>query len=72
MEDVEIQPKNAPRNTNMMIEALVQHNHQQREARDCQEYQRQLDSHYRVGPHFTGRCSMCQGSPRTLEFHHGV
>ena len=44
MEDVEIQPKNAPRITNMMIEALAQHNRWQREARDRQEYQWQLDS----------------------------
>ena len=44
MEDVEIRPENAPCITNMMIEALAQHYHWQREARDCQEYQRQLDS----------------------------
>ena len=44
MEDVEIQPKNTPRIANMMIEALAQHDCWQREARDCQEYQRQLDS----------------------------
>ena len=39
MEDVEIRPENAPRITNMMIEALARHNRQQREARDRQEYQ---------------------------------
>ena len=44
MEDVEIWPENAPRIANVMIEALAWHNHQQREARDCQKYQRQLDS----------------------------
>ena len=44
MEDVEIRPKNAPRIANVMIEALAQHDRQQREARDRQEYQRQLDS----------------------------
>ena len=44
MEDVEIQPKNAPRITNVMIEALAWHDHWQREARDHQEYQWQLDS----------------------------
>ena len=44
MEDVEIQPENTPRIANMMIEALAQHDRQQREARDCQEYQWQLDS----------------------------
>ena len=44
IEDVEIWPENAPRITNVMIEALAQHDCQQREARDCQEYQRQLDS----------------------------
>ena len=44
MEDVEIWPKNAPRIANVMIEALAQHDRQQREARDRQEYQRQLDS----------------------------
>ena len=44
MEDVEIQPENAPRITNVMIEALAQHDRRQREARDRQEYQRQLDS----------------------------
>ena len=44
MEDVEIWPENAPHIANMMIEALTWHNHWQREARDCQEYQRQLDS----------------------------
>ena len=44
MEDVEIQPENAPRIANVMIEALAWHDRQQREARDCQEYQRQLDS----------------------------
>ena len=44
MEDVEIRPENSPRIANVMIEALAQHDHQQREARDCQEYQWQLDS----------------------------
>ena len=44
MEDVEIRPENTPRIANVMIEALAQHDRQQREARDCQEYQRQLDS----------------------------
>ena len=44
MEDVKIRPENAPRIANMMIEALAQHDHWQREARDCQEYQQQLDS----------------------------
>ena len=44
MEDVEIWPENAPRITNMMIEALAWYDRQQREARDHQEYQRQLDS----------------------------
>ena len=44
MEDVEIRPKNAPCITNVMIEALARHDCWQREARDCQEYQRQLDS----------------------------
>ena len=44
MEDVEIQPKNAPCIANVMIEALAWHDCRQREARDHQEYQRQLDS----------------------------
>ena len=44
MEDVEIWPENAPCITNMMIEALAWHDRWQREARDCQEYQQQLDS----------------------------
>ena len=44
MEDVEIQPENTPRIANVMIEALARHDHRQREARDCQEYQWQLDS----------------------------
>ena len=44
MEDVEIRPENTPRITNVMIEALAQHDHWHREARDCQEYQWQLDS----------------------------
>ena len=44
MEDVEIKPENAPHIANMMIEALAWHNHWQKEARDCQEYQRQLDN----------------------------
>ena len=44
MEDVEIQPENAPHIANVMIEALAWHDRWQREARDCQEYQRQLDS----------------------------
>ena len=44
MEDVEIRPKNAPCISNVMIEALAQHDRWQREARDCQEYQQQLDS----------------------------
>ena len=44
MEDVEIRPKNTLRIANMMIEALAQHDHWQREARDRQEYQQQLDS----------------------------
>ena len=44
MEDVDIKPENAPRITNVMIEALAWHNCQQKEARDHQEYQWQLDS----------------------------
>ena len=44
IKDVEIWPKNAPRITNMMIEALARHDRRQREARDHQEYQQQLDS----------------------------
>ena len=44
MEDVKIWPENTPHIANMMIEALAQHNCQQREARDHQEYQWQLDS----------------------------
>ena len=44
MGDVEIRPENAPHITNVMIEALAWHNRWQREARDCQEYQQQLDS----------------------------
>ena len=44
MEDVEIRPENAPRITNVMIEALAWHDRRQREARDCQEYQQQLDN----------------------------
>ena len=44
MEDVKVRPENAPHIANVMIEALAQHNHRQREARDHQEYQRQLDS----------------------------
>ena len=44
MEDVEIRPKNAPCIANMMIEALARHDRWQREARDHQEYQWQLDS----------------------------
>ena len=44
MEDVEIWPENAPHITNVMIEALARHDCWQREARDCQEYQWQLDS----------------------------
>ena len=44
MEDVEIRPENAPRITNVVIEALARHDCWQREARDCQEYQQQLDS----------------------------
>ena len=44
MEDVEIWPENAPCITNMMIIALARHDCWKREARDCQEYQRQLDS----------------------------
>ena len=44
MEDVKIRPENAPCIANMMIEALARHDRRQREARDCQEYQWQLDS----------------------------
>ena len=44
MEDVKIRPKNAPSIANVMIEALAQHDRWQREARDRQEYQQQLDS----------------------------
>ena len=44
MKDVEIRPENAPHIAKMMIEALVQHDHWQIEARDHQEYQRQQDS----------------------------
>ena len=44
MEDVEIWPEKAPRIANVMIEALARHDRRQREARDCQEYQQQLDS----------------------------
>ena len=43
MEDVEIRPDNAPHIANVMIEALAQHNHWHKEARDHQEYQRQQD-----------------------------
>ena len=42
--DVEIWPENTPRIANVMIEALARQDHRQREARDRQEYQRQLDS----------------------------
>ena len=38
MEDVEIRPENTPCIANVMIEALAQHDHRQREARDHQEY----------------------------------
>ena len=44
IEDVEIRPENAPCSANVMIKALAWHDCQQREARDCQEYQQQLDS----------------------------
>ena len=44
MEGIEIRPENAPHIGNVMIEALAWHDHRQREARDCQEYQWQLDS----------------------------
>ena len=44
MEDVQIRPENAPCIANVMIEALAWHDHWQREARDRQEYQQQLDS----------------------------
>ena len=44
MEDVEIRPENAPCIANMMTEALARHDRRQREARDHQEYQWQLDS----------------------------
>ena len=44
MEDVEIRPENTPHIANVMIQALARHDCQQREARDQQEYQRQLDS----------------------------
>ena len=43
MEDVEIQLENAPHIANVMIEALARHDRWQREARDHQEYQQQLD-----------------------------
>ena len=44
MEGIKIRPENTPCIANVMIEALTWHNRQQREARDCQEYQQQLDS----------------------------
>ena len=44
MRDIKIRPENAPCIANVMIEALAWHDRQQREARDCQEYQQQLDS----------------------------
>ena len=44
MEDVEIRPENAPSIANVMIEALAWHDHQQKEARDRQEYQQQQNS----------------------------
>ena len=44
MEDVKIRPENTPRIANVMIGALGWHDHWQREARDRQEYQWQLDS----------------------------
>ena len=59
MEDVEIWPKNAPRIPNVMIEALAWHDCWQREARDCQEYQWQLDSTNLPGVTFP--------SPRTVD-----
>ena len=44
MEDVKIRPENAPHIANVMIEALAWYDRQQKEARDCQEYQQQQDS----------------------------
>ena len=90
MEDVEIRPENTPRIANVMIEALAQHDCRQREARDCQEYQRQLDSINLPGvpfppprtadrdvttdldPALLEGVVSTTGSPRTLEFYHGV
>ena len=59
MEDVEIWPENTPGIANVMIEALARHDHWQREARDCQEYQWQLDRMDSPGVTFL--------SPRTMD-----
>ena len=42
--EIEPTPENTPKVANTMLEALARHNHQQSEARDHQEYQRQQDN----------------------------
>ena len=67
MEDVEIWPENAPCIANMMIEALARHDCWQREARDRQEYQQQLDSTDLPGVTFSDWDVTTEFEPALLE-----
>ena len=65
----EIEPtlENAPQVANTMLEALAHHNHQQSEARDCQEYQRQQDNTESPMADFPSPTPIDQDEPTDLE-----
>ena len=50
-----------------MLEALAHHNHQQSEARDCQEYQRQQDNTESPMADFPSPTPIDQDEPTDLE-----
>ena len=67
MEDVEIRAENTLGIANMIIEALAWHDRRQREARDCQEYQWQLDSTNLPGVAFPPPRTMDQDATTELD-----
>ena len=59
--------ENAPLMANTMLEALAHHNHRQSEARDCQEYQRQVDNTESPVADFPSPTQVGQDDPTDLE-----
>ena len=60
-------PENAPQVANAMLEALAHHNHQQSEARDCQEYQQQQDNTEFLMANFPSPKPVDQDEPMDLK-----